>query len=124
VLLAAVGLYGVPSHTVTLQRREIGIRMALGAGAPDVFSHILRNALRMVAVRLALGLYGTFALTRVMKNLLFEVSPLDPAVLAVAYVAIILPGLLAGFLPVRALRALIPSRPFARKAEATCDCQI
>ena len=101
VLLAGIGLYGVLSHTVTLQRREIGIRMALGAGAADVFSHVLRNALSMVAVGLGLGLLGTFALTRVMKNLLFEISPLDPVALSVACVAIALIGLLAGFLPAR-----------------------
>jgi len=108
VLLAAIGLYGVLSHTVTLQRREIGIRMALGAGARDVFSHVLRNALSMVAVGLGLGLLGTFALTRVMKNLLFEVSPLDPVALTVACASIALIGLLAGFLPARRAASLDP----------------
>jgi putative ABC transport system permease protein len=108
VLLAAIGLYGVLSHTVTLQRREIGIRMALGAGASAVFSHVLRNALSMVAVGLGLGLVGTFALTRVMKNLLFEVSPLDPVALTVACVSITLIGLLAGFLPAWRAASLDP----------------
>ncbi|MGO8736606.1 MAG: ADOP family duplicated permease [Terriglobia bacterium] len=108
VLLAAIGLYGVLSHTVTLQRREIGIRMALGAGATEVLSHVLRNALSMVAVGIGLGLLGTFALTRVMKNLLFEVSPLDPVALTVACVSIALIGLLAGFLPARRAASLDP----------------
>jgi putative ABC transport system permease protein len=108
VLLAAIGLYGVLSHTVTLQRREIGIRMALGAGATEVLSHVLRNALSMVAVGIVLGLLGTFALTRVMKNLLFEVSPLDPVALTVACFSIALIGLLAGFLPARRATSLDP----------------
>jgi predicted permease len=108
LMLAAVGLYGVLSHTVTLQRREIGIRMALGAGATDVFSQVLRNALSMVTVGLVLGLLGTFALTRVMKNLLFEVSPLDPVALSIACVAIAVIGLLAGFLPARRAASLDP----------------
>jgi putative ABC transport system permease protein len=108
LLLAAIGLYGVLSHTVTLQRREIGIRMALGAGTTDVFSQVLRNALSIVTAGLVLGLLGTFALTRVMKNLLFEVSPLDPVALSVACVAIALIGLLAGFLPARRAASLDP----------------
>jgi putative ABC transport system permease protein len=108
LLLAAIGLYGVLSHTVTLRRREIGIRMALGAGATDVFTKVLRNALSMVTVGLVLGLLGTFALTRVLKSLLFEVSPLDPAALAIACASIALIGLLAGFLPARRAANLNP----------------
>lgn len=99
VLLAAIGLYGVISHAVTQQRREIGIRMALGAQPRDLLSHVLRNALNMVVVGLVLGLLGAFALTRVMKSLLFEVSPLDPLALTVACASMTLIGLLAGFLP-------------------------
>jgi predicted permease len=99
VLLTAVGLYGVLSHAVTQRRREIGIRMALGARSSDVVSQVLGNALRMVMGGLALGMLGAFALTRVMKSLLFEVSPLDPAALIVACICIALVGLFAGFLP-------------------------
>ena len=99
LLLTGIGLYGVVSHAVTQQRREIGIRMALGARASDVLSQVLWNALSMVAVGLAFGMLGAFGLTRVMKNLLFEISPLDPAALTVACVFMTLIGLLAGFLP-------------------------
>jgi len=99
VLLAGIGLYGVISHAVTQRRREIGIRMALGARSRDVLSRVLRDALAMVAVGLVFGLLGAFALTRVMKSLLFEVSPLDPLALTVACVSMILIGLLAGLLP-------------------------
>lgn len=99
VLLAAIGLYGVVSHAVTQRRREIGIRIALGAPSGNVLSQVLRNALSMVAVGLAFGMLGAFALTRVMKSLLFEVSPLDPVALSIACAAMTLIGLLAGFLP-------------------------
>ena len=99
VLLAAIGLYGVVSYSVTQRRRELGIRMALGARSGDVVSQILRSTLAMVAVGLVFGLVGVFALTRVVANLLFEVSPLDPLALAVACVSMLLIGLLAGFLP-------------------------
>ena len=99
ILLTAIGLYGVLSHAVTQQRREIGIRMALGARSSDVLSHVLGSALSMVMVGLVLGMAGAFSLTRVMKSLLFEVSPLDPIALTVACISITLIGLLAGFLP-------------------------
>ncbi|MPY87757.1 MAG: FtsX-like permease family protein [Luteitalea sp.] len=99
VLLAALGLYGVLSHAVTERRREIGIRMALGARGRDVLSHVLQNALSMVILGLAAGLVGALVLTRVLESLLFEVSALDPLVLAVACVSMTLIGLLAGFVP-------------------------
>ena len=99
VLLAAIGLYGVLSQSVTQQRREIGIRMALGAQSHDVLTHVLGNAMTMVMAGLVFGMLGAFALTRVMKSLLFEVSPLDPIALIVACVSMTLIGLIAGFLP-------------------------
>jgi putative ABC transport system permease protein len=98
-LMAALGLYGVLAHAVTQQRREIGIRMALGARPGDVVSHTLRNALSMLLVGLGVGLAGAFALTRALKSLLFEVSALDPAALAVACVLMTLVGILAALIP-------------------------
>jgi putative ABC transport system permease protein len=109
-LLAALGLYGVLTHAVTQQRREIGIRMALGARSQDVLSHVLRNALRLVFVGLALGLAGAFAVTRVIQSLLFEVSPLDPAALAFACVAMLAIGLFAGLLPASRAARVEPMR--------------
>jgi len=98
-LLAALGLYGVLSHLVTQQRREIGIRMALGARPWDVLAHVLGNALSMVALGLALGTMGVLALTKVMRGVLFEVSPLDPTAFAAACIATAFIGLAAGFIP-------------------------
>jgi putative ABC transport system permease protein len=98
-LLAALGLYGVLAHAVTQQRREIGIRMALGARSSDVLSHILRSAFSMLVLGFAGGLAGAFALTRVLKSLLFQVSALDPAALAVACVLMALVAMLAAAIP-------------------------
>ena len=77
-LLAALGLYGVVSHSVSQQQREIGIRMALGARSGEVLSMIVRSVLTTIAAGLVIGLGGAVALTRVTKSLLFEVSALDP----------------------------------------------
>lgn len=99
VLLAAIGLYGLISHSVTQQWHEIGIRMALGARPNDVLLQVLRSALTTVSVAILLGLIGSFALTRVMKSLLFEVSPLDPLALVAACLFMLVIGFLAGFLP-------------------------
>ncbi|MEZ5355681.1 MAG: ABC transporter permease [Bryobacteraceae bacterium] len=102
-LLASVGLFGVLSQVVFLRRREIGIRMALGARPRQVVSGVLRSAMAMVAYGLGLGLAGAAALSSVMKNLIFGVSALDPAGLAAACGAMAFIGLAAGSLP--ALRA-------------------
>ena len=98
-LLAALGLYGVLAHAVAQQRREIGIRMALGARSADVLSHVLGNGVRMIAVGLVLGLAGAFALTRLLQSLLFETSALDPLALGIACVLMMLAGLLAAWIP-------------------------
>jgi predicted permease len=98
-LMAALGLYGVLAHSVTQQRREIGIRMALGARPGDVVSHTLRSALSMLLAGLAVGLAGAFALTRALNTLLFQVSALDPVALAVACVLMGLIGILAALIP-------------------------
>jgi predicted permease len=107
-LMAALGLYGVLAHAVTQQRREIGIRMALGARPGDVVAHTLRSALSMLLVGLAVGLAGAFALTRALKSLLFQVSALDPAALAVACVLMTLVGMLAAAIPACRAAAVDP----------------
>ena len=98
-LLAGLGLYGVVSHSVAQQRREIGIRLALGARASDVLSMVVRNALTMVIVGLVIGLAGAAALTRVTRSLLFEVSALDPLAFVVAGLAMATIGGVAALIP-------------------------
>ena len=98
-LLAAIGLYGVLSHSVAQQRREIGIRMALGADRNEVLAMVGRNALTMVLLGLAVGLAGAAALTRVTTSLLFEVSALDPFAFAAAGAAMAVVGVVAALIP-------------------------
>jgi ABC-type antimicrobial peptide transport system permease subunit len=98
-LLAAFGLYGVLAQTVTQQRREFGIRMALGAGPREIVSGVLRKAAAMIAVGLAAGLAGAFALTSLMKTLLFQVPALDPVAFVIACASMLLVGLLAVLVP-------------------------
>jgi ABC-type antimicrobial peptide transport system permease subunit len=98
-LLAAIGFYGVLAHVVNQQRREIGIRMALGARQGEVLSFVLRGAFSMLIVGLAGGLAGAFALTRFLKSLLFNVSTLDPVALSVACALMTLVGILAAWVP-------------------------
>ena len=104
-LLAGLGVYGVLAHMVAQQRREIGIRMALGATGRAILTRVLRSAGLMIAIGLTAGLGGALALTRVLSSLLFEVSPLDRGVLVSAAGVMAVLGLIAASLPaVRASR--------------------
>jgi putative ABC transport system permease protein len=103
LFLAALGLYGVLSHSVTQQRREIGIRLALGASARDVLGRVAAQALVMIAIGLGLGLVGAFALTRVTASLLFQVAPFDPPSFTAAAAIMLFVGLVAASVP--AMRA-------------------
>jgi putative ABC transport system permease protein len=98
-LLAALGLYGVVSHSVSQQQREIGIRMALGARSGEVLSMIVRSVLTTIAAGLVIGLAGAVALTRVTQSLLFEVSALDPFAFAAAALVMSLIGVTAAIIP-------------------------
>jgi len=98
-LLAALGLYGVVAHSVTQQRREIGIRMALGANSANVLTMVIRHVLVTIAVGLVAGLGGAYAVTRVTKSLLFEVSPLDPFAFTTAAVAMTMVAIVAALVP-------------------------
>jgi predicted permease len=103
LLLAALGTYGLLSYQVTERRREIGIRMALGAKREAVLRDVLGDGLELTALGLVAGLFGALTLTRLMSTLLFEVRPTDPATLAGVTVAITVVAVLASVVP--ALRA-------------------
>jgi predicted permease len=98
-LLAALGLYGVVSHSVSRQQREIGIRMALGARSSEVLSMIVGKVLVTIMIGLAVGLAAALALTRATASLLFEVSPLDPYAFATAALAMITVAMAAALIP-------------------------
>ncbi len=76
--LAAIGLYGVLAYYVSRRAREIGIRMALGAGAGDIVRLVLKRGVVLVAVGIALGLVGAFWVTRLIQQMLFDIEPTDP----------------------------------------------
>jgi putative ABC transport system permease protein len=101
LILAAVGLYGVTSYSVTQRSREIGIRMALGASRRDVLNLVVTQGLKLVIVGVAIGLGGAFALTRVMSSLLFGVSATDPLTFIITSVALTGVALAASFIPAR-----------------------
>ena len=108
-LLAALGLYGVLSHAVAQRRREIGIRMALGARANDVLMLVVRGTLAMVGIGLVAGLAGAVALTRVTETLLFEVSALEPTAFVFGGVAMTLCALAAALVPARRATRIDPA---------------
>ena len=88
LVLATAGIYGVLSYGVAQRRREIGIRLALGAQPQSVGRLILRHGLVLTTIGLAIGLVAALGLVRVMRTLLYEVEPTDP--LSVAGVALLL----------------------------------
>ena len=108
VVLAAVGLYGVLSYTVTQSTNEIGLRMALGAEARSVVGSVLRSALGTALLGIGVGLVGAYALTRTIASFLYDVSPTDPAT-AIAVVGVLLVvAALAAFVPARRAATINP----------------
>ncbi len=100
LLLATAGVYGVISYSVSRRDREIGIRMALGAGRPHVLAMIVRQGLTPVVVGLSLGLTGGFVASRLMAGILYGIGPNDP----VTFIGV--PAVLA---TVAVLASLVPA---------------
>jgi putative ABC transport system permease protein len=101
LMLAVVGIYGVMSYAVTQRTQEIGIRMALGAGAGDVLKLILRNGLALTAGGVLIGLAGAFVLTRLLAVLLFGVQPTDALTFMTVSLTLVIAALVACYLPAR-----------------------
>jgi putative ABC transport system permease protein len=106
--LAAVGLYGVLSFSVSRRTAEIGIRMALGARAPSVFALVLREGVALVGLGCVLGAAAALALSRFLEGLLFQVAPTDLATFAVVTAGLLALSALAAFIPARRAAALDP----------------
>jgi ABC-type antimicrobial peptide transport system permease subunit len=105
LLLAAIGLYGVLNYAVIQQRREIGIRMALGARAAHVVRQVATAKLAWVAVGAAIGVGAGFGFGRAVQALLFEVKPTDPSTLAAPILTLAGAAILATLPPaIRAVR--------------------
>jgi macrolide transport system ATP-binding/permease protein len=99
LLLAAIGLYGVMSYAVSQSTRELGLRMALGAGASNLLRLVLSRGLTLTAGGVLLGAVAALVLTRLLGNLLYKVSPRDPLAFGSALLVMTIAALAACFLP-------------------------
>lgn len=106
--LAALGLYGVVSYTVTQRVREVGIRVALGARRGDIFRLVVGGGMRLATVGLVLGVLAALGLTRLLKSLLFDIAPSDPVTFIVVVFVLGAVALLANFFPARRAMAVDP----------------
>ena len=106
--LASVGIYGVFSYAVTARTREVGIRMALGAGRREVLSLVLRQGLALVGVGLAIGLVLSMLLVRFLAALLYETRPADPVAFAGAAGGLAVIALVATYIPARRATRIDP----------------
>jgi putative ABC transport system permease protein len=108
VTLAAIGLYGVMSYSVSQRTREIGIRMALGAQRAQVLKLIVKQGMKLTAIGVVLGIAASLGLTRLIANLLFGVSATDFATFGALSVLLLSVALLACWLPARRASSVDP----------------
>jgi predicted permease len=108
LMLGVSGLYGVIAYAVSQRRREIGIRMALGAQPREIRGLFLRRGLLLVGVGMAIGLAGAAAFTLFMQSLLFGITPLDPITFATMPIVLAAAAVLASYLPARRAVAVDP----------------
>ena len=110
LLLAAIGVYGVMAYTVAQRKREIGVRLALGAAPSGIRRLVLGRGVRLAAVGLAIGLAAAVALGRVIQSLLFGVSPFDATTLVAVPIVLGAMALVASWIPARRAMRLDPVR--------------
>jgi putative ABC transport system permease protein len=108
LLLAAIGIYGVLASSVLERRREIGVRMALGADRTSVVRMIVRQTLLLTAVGVAIGLAGALAATEVLASLLFSVTPTDATTFAIGVGMLLTAAIVASLVPARRASRLDP----------------
>jgi predicted permease len=108
-LIATCGIYGLMAYAVTQRRREIGVRMALGADRRDVLRLVLTRALRIVVAGVIVGLVGAAGVTRVLQRFLFGVTPTDPIAFTIVTLLLMAVGLMAAWLPARRATRIDPS---------------
>jgi len=99
LVLAAVGLYGVMSYAVSQSRRELGLRMALGARASDLLWMVMSHGVALTLAGALLGAGAALSLTRLLGDLLFKTSPRDPLAFGAAFLVMTVASLAACFLP-------------------------
>jgi predicted permease len=110
LLLSALGLYGVISYGVHMRLRELGIRMALGAGRADVLQLVLRRGLELAAAGLVVGVIATFVAGRILSSMLYATSLFQPLTLLATSALLTATVLLASYLPARRAAKLDPMR--------------
>jgi predicted permease len=108
-LIATCGIYGLMAYAVTQRRREIGVRMALGAERRDVLRLVLTRAFRIVMVGVITGLAAATVVTRVLQTFLFGVTPTDPIAFTIVTLLLMAVGLMAAWLPARRATRIDPS---------------
>jgi ABC-type antimicrobial peptide transport system permease subunit len=108
LLLGVVGIYGVIAYSVSQRRREIGIRMALGAQQPTLTGMFVRHGLFLTGIGVACGLVVAFLLMRLMSSLLFNVNPTDPFTYAAVSAGLVATAFLASYLPSRRAATVDP----------------
>ncbi len=108
LVLAAIGLYGLLSFTVTQRQREIGVRMALGAQRFEVLQVVVGQGMRLVLIGAVIGLLASVGLTRVLTSVLFKVGPNDPLTFATVTVSLCAVASLACYLPARRATKIDP----------------
>jgi len=108
LVLSAIGIYGLLNYSVIRRKREIGVRMALGASRRGVVRLVIREAMWMVLPGIALGGVGAWAISRFVRSLLFGVKPLDPWVLAASATVLLATAVVACLLPARRAAAVHP----------------
>ena len=101
LLLALAGVYGVMAHSVARRRRELGVRIALGARSADVLRLVIGRALGLTALGVLIGVVGAFAVTRLLTGIIFSVSVTDPATFVLTPVLLTAAALLASYIPAR-----------------------
>jgi putative ABC transport system permease protein len=107
-ILAVVGIYAVIAYSVSQRRREIGIRVAIGAPASGVLGLVLRQGIFTAVVGVMVGLGVAWGLARMLSSLLFGVSPSDPLSFGLAALLLFVATLLAGYLPARRVTRIDP----------------
>jgi len=108
LFLAALGIYGALAYSVTQRTREMGIRIAIGSGAREVFALVVGQGLKVVGAGLLLGGLGSLGLSRLIRSLLYGVQPTDAGVMISVAALLALTGLAACVLPARRATRIDP----------------
>jgi ABC-type antimicrobial peptide transport system permease subunit len=108
LILASLGIYAVISYAVNQRKREIGIRVALGAQGADLQMQIVMETMKLAGAGMALGCVASLGAGRVMQTLLFGVTPADPVTFAGALAGLAAVALLAGYIPARRASRMDP----------------